>query len=190
MAIESAPVNEFDEYRKVRLERKIDQIRTQALIEQPADKIYSVEVQGKLLRYHRWTHGNSNRWSRFLKAREEAKLKDNFTDEERIEFRAIQMELLETAIIDKDLWRNFLQDPANQQDIDAIWLRMMFDSMMTKQFSEDLSDFLSSDYGYVYGFFWFIIQGKLPHEIGENPDSSVHAVNLWLSHWAGKVIHK
>jgi hypothetical protein len=181
----------FDDLTRIHRERRTEKFVVQAVLEEPADKIYSLKVRDRILRYHRWTHDQANILSE-LPFSWKFNLPDSkLTDEEELQFRAIKVGLIHKAILDKDNWAEFLNEYDKHPDeIERIYLQIMFDSMNTKFFTEKLKDFMASDAGFLYGYFWFFVMHKLPHEIGEMPDSSVNAANVWLSKWANRVIFK
>ncbi len=188
-----APVNPFDDpeferSRKVKQERRTEKLLVQAVLEEPADKIYSMKIGTRILRYHRWTHDQANILSELPFSWKFSTPEPKLTEDEELQFRAIKIGMIEKAILDKDNWADFLNDPEHARDNEIIYLKIMFDSMNTRFFTEKLVEFMSSDEGYRYGYFWFVIQGKLPHEIGNAPDSSVKAANMWLALYGNKVI--
>ena len=185
----------FDELYQVKRERRTEKLLVQAALEEPVEKIYSFKVGERILRYHRWTHDQANILSelpfswKFNLHEDDPNTK--LTPDEELKFRAIKLELIRKAILDKDNWAEFLNGyDDHPREIEMIYLKIMFDSMNTKFFTEKLKEFMQTDEGYRYGYFWFIHLGKLPHEIGDMPDSSVKAANMWLALWGHKVIFK
>jgi hypothetical protein len=193
MAESSPPVNPFDdpefaELRKTYRERKSESILVKAALEEPADKIYTILIKNRPLRFHRWTHEQANRLSELPFSHKLGSDTEELTEQEMPTFRAIQLELIRRAIIDKENWDDFLNDPENEREIEMIYLQIMLASMNTRFFTKKLIEFLSTDEGYRYGYFWFVIQKRLPHEIGSMPDSSVKAANIWLAKYGSKMI--
>jgi hypothetical protein len=160
-----------------------------ARMEQPAEKLYSVQVEylGKdhgVLQFRRWSHEEA---SRILTLPFAGKLlsKKELSTEEQSRLDAFHLEMVLDVIKDMSRWHRTLEQ--NIELTANIYYLIQSISGADNQFDEQLDDFLKSNYAWLYGLTWFYTFGKTPSEVAKLPESDVKVIQGWMQTWLERV---
>jgi hypothetical protein len=190
---------DLDAAHKANAENSLRPSKFLRLLERRADEVLDAGFEWKgqrmVIKFRRFTHQQANffsglpfAWKAVLNAQLPADApKHQFTDEELGQFRKFQLEAIKSALADKERWKDFLDDPTNEQLVPALYEGMAVASGMSKEFDEQLEEFLTmSDYGVSYGLMLSMFN-KTPSEMALLPESDVKFLQRWALKYSQKL---